>query len=99
VDEIGGNEARYHLFSRGTLPGGYISIVARRPDGRFVYTIGRRSCYVDFPVAELYAVLSENDVGPWGGSDIIGGSNREHGSHLTWVQVKDCIIDYMEKRV
>ena len=90
VDEIGGNEARYALFSQGALSG-YISIVARRPDGRMVYTIGRRSRYVDFPVPELYAALSAADDAPWGGSDLIGGSNRARGSKLTWQQVRDIV--------
>ena len=103
VDEIGGNEARYHLFAQGMLDNGYISLVARRHDGRFVYTIGRRSQYVDFPMAKLYAALSaaervftvfgssETKTSPWGGSDLIGGSNREFGSGLTWEQIRDIV--------
>jgi len=103
IDEIGGNEARYHLFAHGMLDNGYVSLVARRHDGRFVYTIGRKSQYVDFPVKKLYAALtaaerefavfgsSEIKTSPWGGSDLIGGSNREFGSGLTWEQVIDII--------
>lgn len=111
VRETGGNEARYHLFSQGLLDG-YVSLVATRPDGRFVYTIGRRSRYIDFPVNELYGVLSAAEpveVDPlspldefhrpqWGGSDLIGGSNRERGSGLPWQQVRDVIETYLEGR-
>jgi hypothetical protein len=104
VNEIGGNEARYHLFSQGLLDA-YVSRVATRPDGRYVYTIGRRSRYINFPVKELYEVLSAAEpivVDPlrpleefhrprWGGSDLIGGSNREYGSGLSWEQIRDAI--------
>lgn len=95
IDEIGGNEARYHMFSQGLKA--YVSLVARRPDGRFVYTIGRRSRYIDFPVSELYSVLSgaEPSPAPWGGSDLIGGSNRERGSGLGWETVRDVVEAYL----
>jgi len=94
LDERGGNEARYALFARGLRA--YVALVARRPDGRFVYTIGRRSRYVDFPVAALYEALNRAEVGldaidRWGGSDIIGGSPRRAGSGLTWERVRDVI--------
>ncbi len=109
VNEIGGNEARYTLFSQGLLDG-YISVVAQRPDGRYVYTIGRRSRYIDFPVPELYRELSkaeppafieddtrrlvEREVS-WNGSDIIGGSDREFGSGLDWMRVRDVVEAYL----
>lgn len=98
VDEIGGNEARYVLFSQGL--NAYISLVARRSDGRFVYTIGRRSRYVDFPIPDLYGVLSkaEPELAPWGGSDIIGGSNRERGSGLSWEKIRDLIEGHLAHR-
>jgi hypothetical protein len=99
VDEIGGNEARYTLFAQNVLSG-YISLVTRRPDGRFVYTIGRRSRYVDFPIPELYAKLSaaEPIPAPWNGSDLIGGSNRSLGSGLSWEQVRNVVADYLRVR-
>lgn len=101
VDEIGGNEARYHLFEQGLLDG-YVSLVARRSDGRFVYTIGRRSRYVNFPVRELYAVLNEAEglerPHGWNGSDLIGGSDRELGSGLVWQQVRDVIEAHLARR-
>lgn len=96
VQETGGNEARYHLFSKGVLDA-YVSLVATRSDGRFVYTIGRRSRYIDFPLNELYSVLSgaEPLPAPWGGSDLIGGSHRERGSGLSWEAIRDVVEAYL----
>jgi hypothetical protein len=93
VNEIGGNEARYHLFSRGM--DAFVSLVATRPDGRYVYSIGRRSRFIRFPVRKLYDALNkaeklENGAG-WNGSDIIGGSPRATGSGLHWTTVRDII--------
>lgn len=91
VDEIGGNEARYHLFSQGM--NAFISIVARRPDGRMVVSVGRRSRYIPFPVEALYddfnhAESLTRETG-WNGSDIIGGSSRQLGTCLSWQQLRD----------
>lgn len=113
LDETGGNEARYVMFSKGM--NAFVSLIARRPDGRFVYSIGRRSQYIDFPLPDLYKVLHEAeakaihdpryawcirlaDVEPWGGSDIIGGSPREYGSALSWETIAGVIDDAMGKR-
>lgn len=85
VNETGGNEARYHLFSRGM--NAFISIVATRPDGRRVISIGRRSQYIDFPVPEILAALSKADDYDWGGSTTIGGPDREHGTGLSDEQI------------
>lgn len=94
VDEIGGNDARYALFAQGM--DAFISIVARRSDGRIVYTIGRRSRYIDFPIPQCYAALNEaekfSSEKGWNGSDIIGGSPRDLGSGLPWEQVRDIIL-------
>lgn len=93
VDEIGGNEARYVLWSRGMQA--FLSIVARRPDGKMVYSIGRRSRYIPFPVPRLYKALSAAEglsaEDAWNGSDIVGGSNRKFGSGLSWEQARDVI--------
>lgn len=102
VDEIGGNEARYFLFSKGMLDDGYLSLVARRPDGRFVYTLGRPSPYVDFPLPEFYpplnlaeGVTAENG---WNGSNLVGGPSRLNGSGRTWEEVRDTLEETLEKR-
>jgi hypothetical protein len=91
VDEIGGNDARYYLFSKGL--DAFISLVATRPDGYKVYTVGKRSQYIQFPIRKLYEDynLAEglNHSNGWNGSDIIGGSSREHASKLEWNELKD----------
>jgi len=98
IEETGGNDARFALFAEGKLDG-YVSLVARRPDGRNVYTIGRRSRYVDFPVQDLYGALSAEDDAPWGGSDIIGGSNRERGSSLSPKEVAEVINERLDNPI
>ncbi len=99
VDETGGNEARYALFSHGM--NAFVSIVGTRDDGRRVYSIGRRSRYINFPVTELYGSLNEADglryPNGWGGSDIVGGSSRERGSGLSWEKVRDVIEGHMNR--
>jgi hypothetical protein len=91
VDEVGGNEARYLLFSKGM--NAFISLVAVRGDMRSVCSIGRRSQYIRFPVEKLYDDfnLAENltrSTG-WNGSTIVGGSSRQNGTGLSWEQLRD----------
>lgn len=94
VDEIGGNEARYYLFSLGMKA--FVSLVTKRPDGRTAYSIGRRSRYIPFPVPEFYQDLNQLEglsaQEGWGGSDIVGGSSRIHASSLTWEEIRDIIL-------
>lgn len=91
VDEIGGNTARYFLYNHRDMQA-FVARVATRPDGRFVYSIGRRSRYVDFDIPRMLQSLSAHDIGPWGGSDIIGGSNRERGSALDWPDIRRILV-------
>lgn len=101
VDEIGGNEARYYLYSQGM--NAFVSIVARRKDGTTVYVVGRRSQYIPYPVMVIFQALNkaeaakrgletmpENDR--WNGSDLVGGSPRASGSILIWEEVRDVIL-------
>lgn len=89
IDEIGGNDVRYHLFSKGL--NAFVSLVARRNDERFVYSIGRRSQYIPFPIDRFYDDLNEAEgltrADGWNGSTIIGGSSRQQGSKLTWKEI------------
>ena len=93
VDEIGGNEARYYLYGKGM--NAFVSVVARRPDGRLVYVLGRRSQYIPLPIEQLYEDLNlaENltRASGWGGSTIIGGSSRELGSGLCWTEIVEIV--------
>lgn len=95
IDEIGGNDARYYLFSRGL--NAFISIVARRPDGNLVCSLGRRSRFISYPVNKLYVrfnnyefpgqVIDQQNC--WGGSDIVGGSPRQTGTKSNWETLRD----------
>lgn len=98
VNEIGGSSARYHLYSHGM--DAFVSIVAKRPDGKYVYSIGRKSRYIPFPVQKFFVLLNaKEELSPkegWGGSDIIGGSSRELGSSLEPSEVFDLIENYLK---
>ncbi|OGL97091.1 hypothetical protein A2318_04640 [Candidatus Uhrbacteria bacterium RIFOXYB2_FULL_45_11] len=99
VDEIGGNDARYYLFSHGM--DAFISIVARRPDGRMVMSIGRRSRYIPFPVHAIYDRFNKEEgrtrENGFDGSDIVGGSSRLDGTGLTWEKQRDLALEEIEK--
>jgi len=96
IDEQGGNEARYRLYAAGMQA--FVSLVATRPDGRFVYSVGRRSRFIPFPVQRILKALSASEPdAPWGGSDLIGGSSRAKGSALTWEQVQDQVRFLLHK--
>ncbi len=95
VNEIGGNAARHFLFNEGM--NAFISLVAaRRTDGRYVYTVGRRSRYIPFPVDRLYGAFNEAEGldknNGWNGSDIVGGSPRSSGSRLGWEELRDITL-------
>ncbi len=98
VDEIGGNEARYYLYSKGM--NAFISIVAKRPDGRMVVSIGRRSRFIPFPVEALYSDFNAAEhltrENGWNGSDIIGGSPRSTGTGLKWEMLRDIALERLK---
>jgi hypothetical protein len=101
INELGGNSARYYLFSHGSMDA-FISVVAKRPDGKFVYSIGRKSRYIPFPVQEFFVLLNDKEgltrENGWGGSDIIGGSSRSLGSSLEPGEVFDIIENHLKNR-
>ena len=80
----------------------FISLVGERDDGKKVWSIGRRSRYIPFPVNELYNLfnkaenLSEEDG--WNGSDNIGGSSRIHGSKLDYKQLSEITDNYLSEK-
>ncbi len=92
--EIGGCEARYKLFSEGMTA--FANVVAIRDDGRRVISIGRSSPHVRFPVLDYYADLNAAEGLPlnegWGGSNIVGGSSRLHGTGLSNKDICDIIL-------
>ncbi|HZU97664.1 MAG TPA: hypothetical protein VFF73_13270 [Planctomycetota bacterium] len=71
-----------------------VELTARLPDGRFAYSVWRRSEYiVSFPVPEILAALSEAEgrPGSWGGADTVGGSPRPGGSTLAPERVAEVV--------
>ncbi len=100
LNEIGGNEARYILFSQGM--DAFISLVATRHDNRKVWSVGRRSPFIPFPVNELYDVYNQAEgftrENGWNGSTLVGGSSREHGSGLDYKQLVELTDAHLEKK-
>ena len=98
VDEIGGNDARVFLFSQGMKA--FVSIVARRADGKMVVSIGRRSQYIPFPVEDIYDDLNVAEgltrSNGWSGSTIVGGSPRKTGTGLSTEQIRHIIDQRIE---
>lgn len=94
VNEIGGSSARYALFSTGAMDA-FLAVVAKRPDGSYVYSLGKKSRYIPFPIKDFFVSLNSreglDEKNGWGGSDIIGGSSREFGSKLEPKEVFEII--------
>ena len=90
----GGSSARYALFSAGVMDA-FLAVVAKRPDGSYVYSLGKKSRYIPFPIKDFFVSLNSreglDENNGWGGSDIIGGSSREFGSKLEPKEVFEII--------
>lgn len=78
--EIGPN-ARTGMFADGIRS--YIA-ARERPNGRWSYSVGRMSQFIDFDVIAILEALSREEGGleRWGGGNTIGGSPRASGSRL-----------------
>jgi hypothetical protein len=96
IREVGA-QARTGVFADGNRA--YVA-VRNRPDGRWVYVVGRMSPFVPFDVPEILRVLNDaegSDTECWGGSNIIGGSPRVQGSKLSPDEVES-IINKLSRR-
>ncbi len=92
-----GMHARQALFGDGIE-----AFVAyrERPDGRFVYTLGRMSDTIPFPVLRLFDRLNQEEScgeDRWGGGDVVGGSPRVGGSALNPDQVTEIVEDELKE--
>jgi hypothetical protein len=100
-DEFGGGPgwtliAEHGAYARTKLfADGIRAFVAVRglQEGRFTYSVGRMSPFINFPIAEIFERLNEaegltNSQDRWGGSDTIGGSPRRVGSQLSPTDVE-----------
>ncbi len=98
--ETGGTDAREYLIANGMRA--YLAIVGQNPDGRQVVTIGRTMDIVPFPVKKLMADFNRQEgfsgVGSgWGGSDLVGESDRATGTGLTWEKLTQIAIARLKK--
>ncbi len=94
VDEKGDPASRLVLASQGHT--NLISLLCRRPSGRFTYSVIRGALYdfeTAFDVPKLIAAFQAAEDQPgapiWGGSNTAAGSDSALGSSLTWQQLKD----------
>lgn len=85
--------ARERMVSAGVRAA--VELFGRTADGRYMYTVWRRSEYViGFPVGEILAALNERegfqpiDANGWGGAATVGGSPRGRGSSLAPEEVE-----------
>ena len=94
-----GAHARTKLFAAGVRA--FLS-VRENGGGRWTYSIGRMSPFVQFPIEELYSVLTEAEglehgAYGWGGSNTIGGSPRQGGSRLAPAQVEEIVNAHLTR--
>ena len=91
ADEKGDPASRLVLASQGHT--NLISLVAKRPTGRFTYSIIRGSPYDEdiFQIPRLIEAFQAAEDAPnvWGGSNLAAGSDSELGSSLDWHQLRD----------
>jgi len=95
VKEIGWR-ARLKLISDGIKA--FVTVQYQRADGKWVYSIGRQSKYISFPVTDIYAYLNSLEgldiQHGWGGGDTIGGSSRIHGSKFSPLELEKIINEF-----
>lgn len=98
-NEESGNEARYWLYTNDKMDS-FICRVATRPDGRYVYSLGMRGQYEDYPIEEIYNVLNRAEgltrESGWNGSTIVGGCSRLLGSGLDWPEITHLLAPLLD---
>jgi len=93
ADEKGDPNSRLVLAAQGHR--NFISLIAKRPNGRYTYSVIRGSPYDDdvFDVQRLLEAFQAAEDLPcaklWGGSNMAAGSDSELGSSLDWRQLRD----------
>ena len=93
ADEKGDPNSRLILAAQGYTD--LISLVCRRENGRYTYSVIRGSPYDDdtFQVAKLIQAFQAAEDVPdariWGGSNLAAGSDSELGSSLHWTKLRD----------
>jgi hypothetical protein len=94
ADEKGDPASRLVLATQGHT--NLISLICRRPTGRYTYSVIRGALYDvggTFQVPKLIAAFQAAEDQPltpiWGGSNTVAGSDSALGSSLTWQQLRD----------
>jgi hypothetical protein len=93
ADEKGDPNSRLVLASAGHT--NLISLICKRPNGRYTYSVIRGSPYDEdiFPVTKLIeafqAAEDQPDVKIWGGSNLAAGCDSELGSSIHWTKLRD----------
>jgi len=93
ADEKGDPNSRLVLAAQGHT--NLISLVCRRENGRYTYTVIRGSPYDEdtFQVGKLIQAFQAAEDLPnakiWGGSNLAAGSDSELGSGLHWARLRD----------
>jgi hypothetical protein len=102
ADEKGDPNSRLVLASQGHT--NLISLICRRPSGRYTYSVIRGSPYDEdtFHVSELIQAFQSAEDMPaariWGGSSLVAGSDSELGSSLHWTRLRDIAEAVVEKQ-
>jgi hypothetical protein len=93
ADEKGDPNSRLVLAAQGHT--NLISLIAKRPNGRYTYSVIRGSPYDDdvFQIPKLLEAFQAAEDLPnvriWGGSNMAAGCDSELGSSLHWTQLRD----------
>jgi hypothetical protein len=94
ADEKGDPASRLVLATQGHT--NLISLVCRRPSGRFTYSVIRGALFDSegwFEVPRLIAAFQAAEDQPqtpiWGGSNTVAGSDSALGSSLPWQRLRD----------
>ena len=80
----------------------FVTLVTKKPDNTYVYTIGRKSVWIPFNIPKLYHALNEEEGdiitrnNKWGGSNTIGGSPRERGSTIEPKRLEEIINSHIQ---
>ena len=96
-----GPASRMAMYSDGIAA--FVALVAEKPDGSFVYTIGRKSVWIPFSLTQIYAKLNQiekaivTSTNKWGGCNTIGGSPRLTGSKIPPRELEKIINSVLER--
>ena len=95
IQEVG-TQAKTGAFADGIKA--YVS-VRERPDGKWTYSVGRMSPFINFNIYKIFSNLNiweDCRKDKWGGGDVIGGSPRVSGSSIPPKELELLINEVIE---